>query len=313
MEKEMSCKILGIPSTATQGDIQKAFDFAMRKYKTQNQKFSSHGDDKRKIDEIFKAYRNLKSGREERLNDKSYVSKRFNRFSTKMGGMRTVIDENQNNESLVALLNSHSIESEQFRVLFSRIQSLSPGAKQKIVAVSSSVKGEGKTVTSMNLGITMAKDFNKKTLIIDGDLKKPDLHNYLKSSSSKGLIDVLLSDISLRECIFPFVFENLYVLPSWSKEENSTKLLSLPKMGKILYQVAKEFDYIIIDSPPVFPLADMNIFSKLVNGILFVVRAGMTPRDQVKKALGMLPPEKVLGIILNGAEKNISSYYGYPY
>ena len=80
MKKEMSCKILGIHSTATQGDIQKAFDFALRKYKTQNQKFSSHRSDKKKIDEIFKAYRDLKRGREERLNDKSYVSKRFNCF-----------------------------------------------------------------------------------------------------------------------------------------------------------------------------------------------------------------------------------------
>jgi capsular exopolysaccharide synthesis family protein len=183
----------------------------------------------------------------------------------------------------------------------------------KLLAISSAVKGEGKTITSLNLATVIAKDFGQKVLLIDGDLKKPDLHSYLHQVGKKGLVDILLGKAALEDCMIPFLFENLFVLPVGTRYENSSRLLNMPKMGETLAQLAKEFDYVIIDTPPVLPLADMNIFSNLVDGILLVVRAGKTPRDLVRKAKESLPSQKVLGIILNDMEINFTKYYGYPY
>ena len=216
-------------------------------------------------------------------------------------------------ERIVVFSNPDSLASEQYRVLYSRLLQLYGNDKKKIFAISSSIKGEGKTTTCLNLGAVIAKDFSKRVLIIEGDLKKPDLHTYLGSPIEKGLIELLLGKENFGDCIYSFHLDNLFLLPTVKREVNSAKLLSLPAMGEMLSQALKEFEYIIIDCPPVLPLADMNIYSELLDGILFVIRAGKTPRDLVKKSMDCLPPGKILAIIMNGVETDSGKFYGYPY
>jgi len=167
-------------------------------------------------------------------------------------GAKSVFEKEEylkkSDERIVVLSTPDSLASEEYRVLYSRFHQFYRGDKKKIIAISSSIKGEGKTTTCLNLGTVIAKDFGKKVLIIEGDLKQPDLYTYLSSPMQKGLIDVLLGKENFGDCIYSFLSENLFLLPTGASEVNSSKFLSLPKMGEMLSQASEEFDYIIIDA-----------------------------------------------------------------
>ncbi len=330
MKKEECYELLKIKVEATPEEIQKAFDLAVKEYRARER--ASPSQTEREFEKIVAAYRLLirernrdsssgssisenGGGREDVLKHQP-VSEVYSKGAGHEKGIQRGIAENMTDEidkHLVAFLEPRSPASEQYRVLFTRTQQLLGNALHKLLAISSSVKGEGKTVTSLNLATVIARDFGRRTLLLDGDLKKPDIHSYLRRAGKMGLVDVLLGKATLEDCMVPFLFEDLFVLPAGTRCENSLKFLSMPKMGEILAQLAKEFDYVIIDTPPVLPLADMNIFSNLVDGILLVVRAGKTSRDVVKKVLESLPSQKVLGVILNDMEVNFKKHYTAPY
>ena len=147
---------------------------------------------------------------------------------------------------------------------------------------------------------------------MDLDFKNPSINSYLPFDVEKGLVDILLGGASLEECLVDLYIENFFILPAGRPFENSSQLLSLLEMKKILLKVEQEFDYVIIDTPPVLPAADMNVLSTLVDGIFFVVQCGNTSKNIVKKAFDSLPSKKILGVILNEAEDRLVNDYLYP-
>lgn len=210
---------------------------------------------------------------------------------------------------LITIREPYSIAAEQYRVLCTRISQLVQNKSSYTVAITSSVKDEGKSFTSLNLAISLTRDFDERVLLIEGDLKNPTLHEYLKRPPGFGLSDVLEEKMALDACSVQLFEGKLSVLLAGKTVGNPTRLLSSPKMQEILNSARVYFKYIIIDTPPIIPLADINIYSTLVDGILLIIRAGKTPRSIIKRAVATIPAEKVIGAVLNDVEANYSKYY----
>lgn len=221
---------------------------------------------------------------------------------------------------LVVLQEADSFVAEQYRLLYAKISDLTRERGHKIFAVTSAVQSEGKTVTALNLAVVMARDFGKKTLVLEGDFRRPTIPLYLKVDLEEGLVDILSSKADLQSTmvpvantLVPFADENLAILPAVRRTQSSTSLLSSPRMRDLFEMLREQYDCILIDAPPILPLSDMNIFEEVVDGVLVVVRAEKTTKDAVANALNTLGVAKVLGIVLNDVREPSFPYYRYNY
>lgn len=212
-------------------------------------------------------------------------------------------------ENTVRSGNIQTIITEQYRLLRSKLNSLNGNHNNKVVAVTSTQKGEGKSITSVNLAIVMAEDTKKKVLLIDGDMRKPSIHTFLNCKSEYGLVDILLNKTDIDYAVVPSGIKNLNLLLGGEPVESPSDLISAPLLKEIIEKLKKRFDYIIFDSPPIIPFADMNILGDIVDGILLVVRAEKTPKDMIVEALKGLNKENVLGVVLNDSKKRLSKIY----
>lgn len=211
---------------------------------------------------------------------------------------------------LVVIGEADPLAVEQYRVLYTKLEHISSGNSYKTFAITSAVKGEGKTVTSLNLAYVMAQEFKQKVILIECDLKNPSLTSYfLNGGPRKGLIDVIKGKMNLSDAIIQIEGISLYSLPAPHNIKNSSELLGSPYMNTVLNLLKNQFDYVIIDSPPILPLADVNILSKMVDGLVLVVRAGKTPKDIVCKAVNSVSNGNFIGIVLNGTERSLKKYY----
>lgn len=210
---------------------------------------------------------------------------------------------------LVTIKEPYSIAAEQYRVLCTRVSQLMQNKSSYALAITSSVKDEGKTFTALNLAISLSRDFDEKVLLIEGDLKNPSLHEYLKYPPGFGLSDVLEGKANFETTSIQLFEGRLSVLFAGKTVSNPSILLSSHKMQELINSGKGNFRYIIIDTAPIIPMADINIYSAFVDGLLLVIRAGKTPRSVIKRALSTIPPEKVIGAVLNEVELNYSRYY----
>jgi polysaccharide chain length determinant protein (PEP-CTERM system associated) len=201
--------------------------------------------------------------------------------------------------------------AEQYRVAATRLLLARTKGQSTVVAVTSAIKGEGKTTTVINLGYTMARDLGKRTLILDCDFKCPMLHHYAETVPKWGLADCLIGDIPLDDCLFGFEDEPCWIMPVGSSDVHPTELLKSERLAGILAQVRARFDYIFINTPPIFPLAAMNILARHADILLLVVRADSTPKQIVQRALSSLPSSVPAHVILNGVRHQaLPSYMG---
>jgi capsular exopolysaccharide synthesis family protein len=228
------------------------------------------------------------------------------------------IDIQKRYDRLVAVDEPDSIITEQYRILYAKMHELHKEKSQKVFAISSSLQGEGKTVTALNLAVVIARDFDKKTLLLEGDFKAPAISRYLKAELESGLVDLLLSKddiqstlIPFADTLIPFADDNLSLLPAVKSVRNSSGLLSSQRMRDLLETLREQYDFILIDAPPILPLSDMQIFEEVVDGILMVVRAEKTPRDALSKAVYSLRTDKIAGIVLNDIRQPLPEAYRY--
>jgi capsular exopolysaccharide synthesis family protein len=202
------------------------------------------------------------------------------------------------------------IAAEQYRVLYTKLEHISLKQSYKVFAVTSAVKGEGKTVTSLNLAYVMAHDFKKKVVVVECDLRKPSLLNYFSGRNGSGSIsDAIRGGADVMSVISRIKDTSLYLIPATQSTSSSAELLGSQKMKAVIETLKREFDYVIIDSPPILHMADMNIIARIVDGLILVVRAGKTPKDIVVKAARSLQNANIVGIVLNGAEVSLNKYY----
>lgn len=207
--------------------------------------------------------------------------------------------------------NPWSVASEQFRVAATRLALLQYASKGKVTVITSAIKGEGKSTVAANLAYSLARDLDKKTLLVDGDLKCPTVHEFWGIPQSPGLRDVLQGVQPIESCLRQEGELPLWIMPSGSSRGRAVDDLSrIDQMSEILQGLKDRYDFIIVDAPPALPLADMHIMVGLADLVAFVIRAGLTPRHVVESAVNALgnSTDKMC-IILNELESRGLPYY----
>ncbi|TKB69548.1 MAG: hypothetical protein E8D47_00500 [Nitrospira sp.] len=203
-----------------------------------------------------------------------------------------------------------SAVAEQYRVAATRLALMSTERKCSVVVVTSSVKGEGKTATALNVGYALAHDLGKRTLMIDCDFKQPRLNVYAGVSADPGLSSVLQEiGSSMESCIHQLDESPLWILPAGSVSVRPIELFKIKRLEALLTELRERFDFIILDAPPILPLADMNVFVSMGDILALVIRSEETRTDIVQKALKALRPANQTGIILTGIQANETPYY----
>ena len=217
---------------------------------------------------------------------------------------------------LVAALAPSSLAAEQYRSLRTRIKRIDAGRALRTIAVTSPNKGDGKSLTAANLALTMAQEFQQRVLLVDCDLRRPSVHQLFGLSEGPGLGDVLMNAAELDHSLILLPEHHLTVLPAGLPPSNPAELLGSAAMRRVLDTLRSRFDRILIDVPPVAPLADLHILAPMLDGLLMIVRAGITPKPAIERALAGLDPAKVLGLVLNesgGERDSYANYEGYGY
>ncbi|MGH7344160.1 MAG: CpsD/CapB family tyrosine-protein kinase, partial [Candidatus Rokuibacteriota bacterium] len=217
-------------------------------------------------------------------------------------------------EHLVSLLTPTSFGSEQYRALRHRIEELHKSANLSVVAVSSPEAGDGKTITAINLAGALAQSPEARILIVDADLRRSSMTEYLglEDSRTKGLAGAILdSRLSLKDIVEPCPPFNLSVLQAGKRPSSPFELLKSPRLAQLLAEARQQYDYVVLDTPPLVPLPDCSVIGKSVDGFLVVVTAHKTHRKLLNEALSVLDPTTVLGLVFNANDAPRASYYEY--
>ncbi|MCI0529832.1 MAG: polysaccharide biosynthesis tyrosine autokinase [Nitrospira sp.] len=216
-------------------------------------------------------------------------------------------------EYIVSIHDPSPVTVEQFRVLHTWIEQAYKTKGWKIFCVTSAVKGEGKTFTAVNLAVTMAKDFGRRTLLMDMDCKGTMLEKLVDRDDQVqvGWANMVQQKGELHEALIPLAAEKLFLLPTGKVSVPSSSLIALLNSSNLLQELRRQFDYIVMDAPPILPLADMRLIADLVDGIVLVVRSEKTNRDLGLKASSSVPHDKILGFVLNGVKRDFKHYYYY--
>ncbi len=193
-------------------------------------------------------------------------------------------------------------EVEVYRVL--RTQILRRTQEGNALMVTSALPEEGKTLTAINLSLTIAKEFDNTVLLVDCDLKQQNIHKILGIPGERGLVDYFLDNCPLQDLIVWPGVEKMTLISGGKPIEGSSELLGSPRMKGLVSEMKERYPerYVIFDVPPVLSTADTLTFASWVDYIVVVVRAGKTPLPELKRALAMLPQEKILGTVLNRSE-----------
>jgi len=218
-------------------------------------------------------------------------------------------DMNKTNNTIV-YTHPKSIISEAYRRLRTSIQFANLDKNLKTIMVTSSVAGEGKTTTLINLAVAMEQNHHK-VLIMDCDLRKPKIHKYLGLLNNHGLSDMLLRGGDQQEYIQHHNELNLDILTSGRIPSNPSELLNSMLMKDLVKELSEKYDYILVDSPPVLPVADSVIMSGYIDGIIMVVAYGKVDKEIAKRSKEMLTDvnANILGAVLNKIEiKNVKAY-----
>jgi polysaccharide biosynthesis transport protein len=212
---------------------------------------------------------------------------------------------------------SHSVAAEQYRFLSGRIQQYFGGSTSKVLAITSSVVGEGKSTTSLNVAIALATDFRKRTVLIDTDFGRPG-EEWLSNEKGMGLVEVLKGEISLESVLVRLPSYNITILPKGDLSKiNPMEILGTPKLSEAIGQLKQQFDYVLMDCPPVLQLASTNLVTEVSDAVVMVVKADETPRTLVLKAAEAIGDyKKVMGIVFNNVNQSEipkKYYYSYSY
>lgn len=215
---------------------------------------------------------------------------------------------------LVTSLDTYAPRTEAFRVLRTNLQFVDPDQDHKVFVVTSSLPSEGKTTTAVNLALVLAEG-GERVVLIEADLRRPKVSEYLRLEQSVGLTTVLVGRVELKDALQPTSHPNLTVLASGATPPNPAELLKSKAMSGLLQELREEFDIVLIDSPPLLPVTDGALIAAQVDGALLVVRHGKTTVDQVGAAQDRLESvgAHTAGVILSMVKSSSSDAYGYGY
>jgi capsular exopolysaccharide synthesis family protein len=227
-----------------------------------------------------------------------------------LAGARLVLPTPATDARLVCLTDQGSLAAEKFRVLGFRLRNLREKRHLKRIVVTSTLPEEGKSLSAANLALNQSRSKILKTVLIDGDLRRPTLGSrFGLSRSIPGLAECLRGEKELSEVLYKLQNTNLWFLPAGVPPENPLDLMQSGRAVDVLNQLGNVFDWIIIDSPPVIPLADTGFWMKQSDGVLLIVREGVTEKKPLKKVLEMIDPATLLGVVVNGCSSSEHENY----
>ena len=204
-----------------------------------------------------------------------------------------------------------TVSVEQYRRLAATLHEAQMENGLKTVMITSALPGEGKTLTAVNAALTLSESYARRVLVIDADLRGPSMHSALTVPNARGLGEALRDEAELT---FVHLSDKLAVLPAGSPGPTPLAGLTSGRMGEILEACAAQFDWVLIDTPPIGVLPDAQVLARLVGAVLFVVGAGTTPAAAVERAIAELGgSEAIFGLVLNRVEERripSASYYG---
>jgi len=215
------------------------------------------------------------------------------------------------NEKLALGTAQNPVSSEQYRRLAATLHEVQLEKGLKVLMITSAAPREGKTLTAINVALTLSESYGRTVLLIDADLRCPAVHSVLGIPGNRGLADLLHSNHSDVPVVQ--VTPRLAVLPSGKTESDPLQGLSSPRMGELIDDFASRLDWVIIDTPPVGVMPDAKVLSRLAQAAIFVIRAQATSFEIVDGAIEALGRDRIIGVVLNGVEEkaiHATSYYG---
>lgn len=218
------------------------------------------------------------------------------------------------NQKLISLFQRGSLAAEQFRKLRTHLFRSKFPDPPKTILVTSAMSGEGKTFVAMNLAVGIAYDLHAHALLVDCDLRKPALAHLFGLQNGEGLSDYLKGDRKISDLLMRTEVEKLSILPSGTIQDNPAELIGSKKMEALVHELKSRYSdrYVIFDSTPLLATSESEVLSKLVDGIILVIRAGTTAREIVKQAISSIDKGKILGSVLNDLQfksSGLSSRY----
>lgn len=209
---------------------------------------------------------------------------------------------------LVSVAEEGSLGAEKFRFLAVRLRQLRQNRPLKKVLITSTIPQEGKSTVAANLACTLARRKRYKTLLLEGDLRRPNITRQFGIGKIPGLCEWLSGQ---TESINLYQLESLgvWILPAGAAPENPLELMQSGRLPLLMERLEAWFDWIVIDSPPVLPLADASLWSRLADGILLVTRKGITEKQQLQRGLEAIEKSKLLGALVNGSSNVAHSDY----
>jgi len=255
-------------------------------------------DDQMEVKEVLESLKRRTSA-EAKTEDEQFQNCRM----VQVGNGNRVI-ANNSNASKAAL--------EAYRQLRTRLIRLQAKTELKSIAITSSIPGEGKSLTTMNLGLCYAHLPEERVLVIDADLRTGGLTSLLTKANGPGLAEVLAGNATPDEAIVSTSQKNLFVLPAGTVSTSPLELFSGPKWQALIEHCRGMFEVILVDTPPMLPLVDFEVISAACEGVVVVVRAHYGRRETLQQTSSSLDPKRLLGVVFNAAEVRRSDYGSYP-
>jgi len=216
-------------------------------------------------------------------------------------------------KKVIATSATYAREAEEYKLLKAQVMKKAREKQWQTIMITSVGKGEGKTLTAINLALTIAMEMHQTSLLVEADLKEPNMQRYFGLKGQAGLSDHLLGGAELPECLLTIGIDRFVILPGGKSIPNSAEILGSPRMQSLVAELRSQYPdrYVIFDLPPLLECADPLIFAEYVDAILLVVEAGKTTTTHVKKAVGLLEGKNILGMVLNKVTTNDKHYYRY--
>lgn len=231
---------------------------------------------------------------------------------------RTVNHEDYSDvdERLVSLTNPSCVIAEEYRSIRTGLLAKWENRRHLVHTITSATPQEGKTITSLNMGLIMAELHNRKTLVIEADLRLPQFKKLLNLPQSYGLVGVMRGEASFQDALLEVGPNGLHVLPAGTRVNNeAVQLLSSPQMASMIKKLKREYDHVIIDTPPVVELADAGILGAMSDDVILIARMSRTPSTLIRQAIRTLESyhAPVAGVIATDHSRSFRQYYYYRY